>query len=268
MAITILNWNRKHYSQKTIEHLIKQTTVPYVLILVDNNSAEDSGVGEYLKNVKAPKAQDVIYCNPGVNMGVAGGRNYGIKTALDKYGDRIKWFFNIDDDVLVPADYDKKIVNIFKNIPKVGLVGISVEPFKFPTKVINGVKFMYKAQGNLNGAALCMSRNLFDKAGYYGFGSGTLYGHEDSFMRYKLDMLGLKGFYIDAKGVHLDKDQDKAYRKAKNDAHTKGSMQLRELSKSVAEMRKTGNTYTPYTPPEQYRPVDEVVFTNELIKKG
>jgi glycosyltransferase involved in cell wall biosynthesis len=267
-AITVLSWNRVEYSKKTIENIIDKTTVPHVLVLVDNNSDESTGVKDYLSSITKSNtnAEEVIHVWNPTNMGVAGGRNSGIH-AVESLGIKPSYIFNVDDDVLLPPHYDKKIVEICDKVPKVGLVGVSVEPVKYPRAKMSGVTVQYKKNGNLNGAALCMKRSFFKVAGYYGFGHGTLYGHEDALLRHKLDTLGLIGVYIDTNGVHLDTDNDKAYRKAKNNAHAKGSVQLRALSMAVQQMRKTGNVYTPYTPPERYKPVDKDIFTNELITK-
>ena len=267
MSIIILNWNRKIYSKQTIECIIKKTTVPHVLVLVDNFSAPESGVKEYLSSINKSNtnAQDVIYVFNDKNLGVSGGRNSGIYEAVEKRQLPIEYIFNIDDDILVPDNYDKILCEICDKVPKIGITGINVEPTKYPIVDINGVKIQLKSAGNLGGAALCLPKRVFKRVGYYGFGKGTLYGHEDSFMRSKLDILGLISAYIPARGVHLDTDQDKAYRAAKNRAHQKGSDQLKELSQSALAMRKSGNVYTPYTPPDLYNPVDSGIFTNNLI---
>ena len=269
MSIIVLNWNRVHYSKTTIEKIIAKTTVPHILVLVDNNSTKESGVKDYLSSINKSNtnAEDVIHVFNDTNLGVAGGRNSGIY-AVEQSDYTQKYIFNIDDDVVVPNDWDKKIVEVCDKVPKIGITGINVEPIKYTVFSLNGVKVQVKKAGNLGGAALCLPRRVFKSVGYYGFGKGTLYGHEDSYMRSKLDILGLMSAYITGQGIHLDKDKDKEYRKKKNDAHKKGSAQLRELSRSVLEMRRTKNVYTPYTPPERYNPVDKDIFTNDLIKKG
>lgn len=261
MSIIVLSWNRAHYTKQTVECLVKKTTMPHEFIFVDNNSTEDSGVRQYLKSIEnSTNAKKVTYVFNDKNMGVAGGRNTGLVVASGDY------LFNIDDDVLVPDGFDIKLANICDKVPKIGLTGINVEPNKYPIVNMNGVNVQIKRQGNLGGAALCMPRRVFKSIGYYGFGKGTLYGHEDSFLRSKLDILGLASGYIPGKGIHLDNDSDKKYRLAKNDAHKKGSAQLRELSKSVLEMRKSGNIYTPFVKPDEYNPVDGDIFTNEILK--
>lgn len=266
MSIVILNWNRLHYTKQTVEHIIKKTTVPHVLTLVDNNSTEESGMRDYLKSITKSNtnARDVLYVFNKKNLGVAGGRNSGI-WAVEQKGYDPAYLFNIDDDIIVPVGYDIAMKEICDKVPKVGLTGINVEPNKYPIREMNGVRLQLKSLGNLGGAALCLPRRVFSRVGYYGFGKGTLYGHEDSRLRYALDILKLISAYIPQRGVHLDKDENKRYRVAKNKAHKKGSRQLSELSASIAQMRKTGNVYMPYTQPEDYHPVDEDIFTNDIL---
>ena len=57
LSIIVLNWNRKSYSQRTIENVVKKTTVKNEIILVDNNSAE-MGMREYLLSVKGKRSKN------------------------------------------------------------------------------------------------------------------------------------------------------------------------------------------------------------------
>lgn len=266
MAIIVLNWNRLHYSKQTIECLMKKTTIPHYLVLVDNNSAEETGVRDYLKSVKGnAHTKEVICVFNGKNLGVGGGRDSGLYEVMDKRKLDVGYLANFDDDLLVPDNYDVDIIRACDSIPKLGIIGICVEPFKFPMTIINGVSVRVKKQGNINGIAIAMPVRTFKRVGYYRVGRGNLYGMEDSYLRYKLDMLGLTGYYLPKKGIHLDTDKDRGYRQAKNKAHVKKSPQLCQLSQAVMNMKKTGIIYTPYIQPEDFHPVDEDIFTNDMI---
>ena len=260
MSIIVLNWNRLEYTKKTISRILETTTMPNQLILVDNNSTEESGVRQYLDTVKGnAHTVEVIRVYNSINYGVAGGRNTGLMRAKGDY------LVTIDDDILVPNKWDVLMAEACDKIPKLGITGVNVEPIKFPVKEINGVKVRPK-NGNLGGACLCLPRRIFKRVGYYNYNSkdgGNLYGHEDSLMYYRLNYLGLISAYIAPRGVHLDTDQDKAYRVAKNEAHKKGSIQLRCMSGYLKAMRKTGDVYVSFDP--KYEPPDKDIFTNELI---
>ena len=168
----------------------------------------------------------------------------------------------IDDDVWVPDRWDALMAEACDNIPGLGITGVNVEPIKFPAKIINGVQVRPK-NGNLGGACLCLPRRVFKRVGYYNYFS--TYGMEDCAMYYRLTTMRLLSAYIVPKGKHLDVDADKGYREAKDRAQTKGSIQMKELSKYLQHMRSTGDTFVSFDP--NYDPVDINIFTNELIKK-
>lgn len=249
----MLNWNRLHYSKQTLKYMIERTTIPHEFIFVDNGS--EDGTREYLKSMEdKTNAEKVTYVFNDKNLGVAGGRNSGLVHAKGDY------LVTIDDDVKVPEKWDVLMAQACDKIPKLGITGVNVEPFKFPVRTINGVKVRPK-NGNLGGACLCIPRRVFKRVGYYNY--FTTYAHEDAMMYYRLKYLGLMSAYIEPKGIHLDKDEDKEYRKAKNNAHKKGSFALNALSKARAELMKTGNVYVPFDP--NFNPADINTFTNELI---
>jgi glycosyltransferase involved in cell wall biosynthesis len=258
MSIIMLNWNRKHYSEQTLNRIVEATTIPHELILVDNGS--EDGTREYLKGMEnKTNAEKVTYVFNDKNLGVAGGRNSGLVVASGGY------LVTIDDDILVPDRWDVLMAEACDKIPGLGITGVNVEPINFPIKKVNGVKVRPK-QGNLGGACLCLPRRVFKRVGYYNYSSkdgGNLYGHEDSLMYYRLGHLGLISAYIVPHGVHLDTDQDKAYRAAKNEAHKKGSIQLNCMSAYLKKMRKTGDVYVSFDP--DYEPPDKDIFTNKLI---
>ncbi len=255
MSIVVLNWNRLHYSKQTLECIIKKTTIPHELILVDNGS--EDGTREYLKSMEnKTNAEKVIYVFNDKNLGVAGGRNSGLVVASGDY------LVTIDDDIIVPDKWDVLMASACDKIPKLGITGVNVEPFKFPVKEINGVRVRPKA-GNLGGACLCLPRRVFKRVGYYNYFS--TYGCEDSAMYYRLAKIGMLSAYIEPKGVHLDTDADKAYRIAKNNAHRKKSAQLVALSQYLAVMRRTGDVYVSFDP--NLAPKDQEMFTTELITR-
>jgi glycosyltransferase involved in cell wall biosynthesis len=246
ISIMILSWNRLGYLKTTVDNILKKTTVPHEIIFSDNNSTEESGIRQYIDTISGNKyTQDITKIYSAKNLGVAQGRNVALKIARGQY------LFNADDDVVVPDNWDIRIVEACDKIPKLGITGINVEPIKYPVKEINGVRVRPK-EGNLGGAMLCIPRRVFKAVGYYRvFGQ---YGLEDSDMYVRLKTIGLMSAYIEPNGIHLDKDTDKVYRKVKDRAHSKGSQQLRAFAKAKLEYEKTKNVYIPYT---EYDPDDK-----------
>lgn len=262
ISIVILNWNRKEYSQKTIENIIARTTLPNEIILVDNDSSEESGMRKYLDTVVGNShTVDVKRIYNSRNMGIPAGRNTGLAVAT---GDVMIF---VDDDVIVPPKWDVLIVDAFDKVPRLGLSGVNVESHKFPVKVVNGVRLRFKA-GNLGGACLAFPRRVFKRLGY--FMAENLYGMEDVELTLRVGLAGLMAAYIEPSGIHFDNDSLKAYRIEKTKAHTGASKQLIALNKfrkKYGEQIKTGNFFVPWEP-NNFNPVDEDDFTNELVKKG
>ncbi|KKM19917.1 hypothetical protein LCGC14_1650790 [marine sediment metagenome] len=257
MSIIILNWNRLELSKRTISRIIAITTMPHELILVDNCSADESGVRQYLDTIKGNEhTKKIIRLYNSKNLGVGGGRNSGLVVASGDY------LVTIDDDIHVPAKWDVLMADACDKIPRLGITGVNVEPTKFRVREINGARVCPK-DGNLGGGCLCLPRRVFKRVGYYNYFS--TYGHEDAAMYYRLRYLKLLNMYIEPRGLHMDKDADKAYRKAKNNAHAKNSMQLCALSLYRRDMGKTGDAYVSFDP--NFDPDDLKIFTSDLIMK-
>lgn len=258
MSIIMLNFNRLHYSKPTLERIIKNTTMRHEIIFVDNGSVD--GTREYLKSMEhKTNAERIVYVFNQKNMGVAGGRNSGLVKASKDYS----YLTTIDDDILVPPRWDVLMAEALDKVPGIGITGVNVEPFKFPVRIINGARVRPK-NGNLGGGCLCIPRRVFVSIGYYNYFS--VYGHEDCAYYYRLKQIGLSSAYIEPKGIHIDVDADLDYRKAKNNAHKKKSIQLCALAGYLSEMRTTGNVYVPFDP--DYNPPDTDIFTTDLIMKN
>lgn len=261
MSIMVLSWNRLHYTKQTIERILQTTTTPNELILIDNNSTEESGVRQYLRTVKGnAKTQNIKHVFNDRNFGVGGGRNTGLLVAEGDY------LVNIDDDVWVPDRWDSLFKQACDKVSNLGITGVNVEPHKYPAKVINGVRLCSKA-GNLGGACLCIPRRVFEKIGFYM--AGSIYGMEDAEMKCRLDIVKLLSAYIEPRGKHLDADEMKEYRQLKNAAHIGGSIQRGALAQFrrnlIDQHSKTGSVYVPFDP-KTFSPVDEDIFTNDIIK--
>ena len=255
-SIIVLNWNRRVYSQRTIENLIEKTTVPNEILLVDNNSAEP-GMKEYLSSIKGNDKTVRVECVfNSRNLGTGGGRNSGLCRAKGEY------LCCIDDDFLVPNDYDRLMIDVCDKVPRLGQTGVNVEQIDYPKNIINGVEFCPKG-GNLGEACTCMSRRVFNTVGYNNY--FNCYGHEGAAMWFRLIHIGLISAYIVPRGIHIDNNSDAEYRKAKDAAHTQGSIQLEEFNKYLNYLRRTGNPYVFWN--EHFSCTDQNIFTNDLVLK-
>lgn len=253
MSIIVLNYNRLEYSTRTITNLINRTTVPHEFIFVDNGSVD--GTREFLSSLMNNKTNAKrVRCifNPS-NYGVAGGRNEGLRLVEGEY------IITIDDDILVPKNYDKKLIQAC-DVEQMGITGVSVERKDYPVQVIDGVKLQVK-KGNLGGACLCLPRRVFDQVGY--FSPDYVYGGEDCDMYHRIMRLGLLNAYIVPKGRHIDENKNEDYVELKKKAHKSGSKPYSRVGANLHEYKKTGEVYTPYRKPQIYTETFDKVIKGE-----
>jgi GT2 family glycosyltransferase len=250
LSIIVLSYNRLHYTRQTIENLIAKTTVSHEFIFVDNGSID--GTKEYLRGLEGKTNAVRIQCvfNES-NYGVAGGRNSGLLVANGDY------LMTIDDDILVPDNYDGYVIEACDKISNIGIVGISVEKKNYGIQEIDGINVRIK-KGNLGGACLCMPRKVFDKVGY--FSPDFVYGGEDCDMYIRLRIINLISVYVLPKALHIDKNENKQYKAIKKFAHNPRSKSFRKVGDNQIKYKKTRDVYIPYSVPNiKTRKFDEAI---------
>ncbi len=83
LSIIIVNWNVRHYLEKCLLSIIKNThDLDYEIIVVDNNSTRDDSK-KFLANFKTEENLKIILNNQ--NLGFAKANNQGIKQAQGEY---------------------------------------------------------------------------------------------------------------------------------------------------------------------------------------
>ena len=210
LSIIVLNYNFLECTKQTVENLIKLTTVPHEFIFVDNGSID--GTRKYLESMRdKTNAQQVKYVFNDRNLGVAGGKNSGLQVAEGNY------LLTIDDDILVPSNYDKLMIESLDKIDTLGTIGVNVEGKNYGVVNINDVAIRLKKWGNIGGGCVCMSRRIFNMVGY--LSADTVYGGEDCDLYNRLRLLNLMNGYIVPKGQHLTKSASDSYKAIKAAAH-------------------------------------------------
>ena len=81
LAIIVLNWNGADDALNCVESLQQQTLRPEIII-VDNNSSDDS-VERFEDHVKSQKKDAAILIKNSQNLGFAGGINTGLVYAKE-----------------------------------------------------------------------------------------------------------------------------------------------------------------------------------------
>src|ERR1700733_7512019 len=129
VSILMVNWNGEKYLRDCLESIRQKVTVPYEVIVVDNQSTDGSAdeVRSQFHWVKLIRSEN--------NLGFAGGNNLGARHASGKY------LLLLNYDTMLQTDIADAVA-IAEADPKVGAVGAlmfygdgSLQPsaFRFPT---------------------------------------------------------------------------------------------------------------------------------------
>ena len=115
-SIIVLCYNSlEDATRPCLESILKNTPAgEYELIIVDN--ASNDGTAEYL-NEFASRHENVRIQLNDVNKGYAGGNNDGISLATGRF------IILLNNDTLVPIGWLDKLLYLFEEHPKIGLIG-------------------------------------------------------------------------------------------------------------------------------------------------
>ncbi len=136
VSVIVLNFNGAQIIGKCLDHLLAQTYRDFEILLVDNNSSDSSlAIAEsYLACGK------LSIVRAGRNLGVAGGRNLGLKYVQ---GEIIAF---IDNDGYAGADWLAEAVRVLDSDPRVGAVA-PVVFFHRNKTILNGAGGSINYQG-------------------------------------------------------------------------------------------------------------------------
>lgn len=96
IAAVVVTFNRKQMLEQCLAALERSTERPDVIV-IDNASSD--GTGEMM--IPLANDRDIYYFNTGVNIGGAGGFNYGLRKAYEM---GYEYFWLMDDDTIVGED--------------------------------------------------------------------------------------------------------------------------------------------------------------------
>lgn len=217
VSLMMITFNRLNLTKRTIESIYKTVNVPFNFIIVDNNSTD--GTVDYLKSLSSEKDNIKLILNS-KNLGIAKGRNQALKLANDL---KSEWFATVDNDVLLPSNWLNECINIMKNNPQYGCIGVNYEATNYPLiRLIGGFEIQNKTQGNLGTATMVISNKLHKMIGYFNDKDySPFYGLEDSDFGMRARFAGFKLGYIKERGIHLgvDENDQGEYREFKTKEH-------------------------------------------------
>jgi glycosyltransferase involved in cell wall biosynthesis len=178
ISIIVLTYNALEYTKKCLASIHKNTKLPYELVIVDNCSSD--GTREWLKKEyfdDEVAAGIVSVWLPEENLGVAGGRNFGIKQTTSDI------IIYLDNDTEVSKGWDTLMVHHLKSHYRVGIVGKSGVDVRCLDPITWETVYMVNGQAEVDavsGFCFGFKRELLDLIGenYTGFPNNRFW-HED-----------------------------------------------------------------------------------------
>lgn len=109
-SIVILSFNQVEFTKNCLESIRKYTTTPYEVIIIDNNSNEETI--HFLEEQK-----DIILIKNTENKGFAGGCNQGMEIAKGDY------ILLLNNDTIVTHNYLTNMIRTLEDTEETGIVG-------------------------------------------------------------------------------------------------------------------------------------------------
>jgi len=116
ISTVLLNWNRLHLLKKTVDSYLGTISVPYELIIVDNNSSD--GSREFIESISklSPHHKSILLTE---NMGGGESINIGLEKANGS-------FFHIsENDYEYFEGWDKNLLKKFEVFPELGQIALT-----------------------------------------------------------------------------------------------------------------------------------------------
>lgn len=112
VAIVLLTWNACEQTIKCIKNIKRINYNNYKIIVVDNNSTDNS------EEIIRKTFPEITVIQTGNNGGYAGGNNYGIKYALKL---NTKYILIINNDIIVDKNFLKNMVTVMDKDDNIGM---------------------------------------------------------------------------------------------------------------------------------------------------
>lgn len=209
VSIVILTMNRSSHMRIVLENISRQSLTPEEIIIIDNHSEEI----EQKKNRELAEKYKADYYLMNENLGVSGGRNFGLKKAK---GDII---IEIDDDAEFESiDAISNARKILKKHKKIGIIAFSIlksknmdfrrEEFPFFNKKKKLEKPLTECAWFI-GAGHAFRKEIFNKVDYYN--DFYPYGQEEIDLSIRVKDSGYDIFYAKNIKVFHNKTDDARY---------------------------------------------------------
>jgi GT2 family glycosyltransferase len=137
VAILILNWNDTRNTLETLESVRGLRYEKLRVFVVDNGSTDGS------REAVADRFPEVCIIPSPTNLGVAGGRNFGLEAILSC--DRADYILILDNDVILEPPLLNKLIEASESDPSLGIVGPIVYYHSDPRRLWSaGVSIVFR----------------------------------------------------------------------------------------------------------------------------
>jgi predicted O-linked N-acetylglucosamine transferase (SPINDLY family)/glycosyltransferase involved in cell wall biosynthesis len=195
--IGIVTFNRLEFTQQAIASIVKYTSYPYIISVIDNASTD--GTQDYLQDLQTRGiVKNVILLEE--NIGVAKASNLAWLQEPDS-----SYYLKYDNDIVIQKNnWLSSLVSVIDSVPEVGVIGYNFEPTSYPLKSFDNYQVRIKEEGNIGGACFLIPKRTNDILGYWCEEYG-LYGFEDCDYSFRVRMIGLLNAYMEDEniGIHL-----------------------------------------------------------------
>lgn len=124
VAIVILNYNNAPDTIECIESIYQNQYKNYQIVLVDNDSTDDS------EEVLCNHFPEIKFIQTGKNNGYANGNNIGIKYAIET---KFDYVCILNNDVIVDPDFLTKMIDYMEIHQEVGVTGPRICDYRNPS---------------------------------------------------------------------------------------------------------------------------------------
>ena len=195
--IGIVTFNRLEFTKQAVASIIKYTSFPYVITIVDNGSHD--GTKEYLQEVKEEGIiKNLVLLDK--NIGVAKASNLAWIQE-----EKALYYLKYDNDIVIQKNnWLSNLISVIDATPEIGVIGYNFEPISYSLKMIRDQKIRVKEEGNIGGACFLIPKRTQDILGYWCEDYG-LYGFEDVDYSFRVKLAKLLNAYMEDEeiGIHL-----------------------------------------------------------------
>lgn len=227
VSILLLTIDRYDLTREYVGNALRDAGYPFELCVTDNGST-DKRIIEWVEQ-QNPK----VFFKNEENKGTTQSLNRMIEANPSD-----AWVF-IGNDIELPKDWLKKLVETSEKIPQSGVVGINWRPIEFEKVDINGTEVLLS--GNTFGT-MFITKQTRDRVGKFCEDYGT-YGLWDSDYSIRCNLAGLVNYYLcGVRSEHKGNDVEETtpYRLMKNASISKAKPIFEE---NVRRYKETNNYF-------------------------